>query len=396
MKTKKLVLIGMTMLASSSVFASGNGAGNGGGAWVCRDSKAKVTRAELVDLWEAEHDPTIALKITRSNATLSQQRNDVLSKLDNTVAGKLSDAIDDIMNLLLKGKVETAASVTVVKDALYSIEPEESEYCSVGSKLKYEQVVNYRDDGSIIFSSEIFDDQVHFSNTDRTALLFHEAIYRADRNVLSATDSRRTRKVVGYLFGGSNGTTERTLEVLFGDKTYQFFRLPKETRSVEVSLHIEANANSDSGEALYPPAAFAIADIMNTEDLTKKYFLTDKSINFQNYHGNVGTIISMSSELGLNVIDNIQAYRGKTLSFDEIALTAPAKNGLCKKSSTLSEGEFDFSNDVAVNVTIRIRDADTKKILGTFQVNKNWKIGDVFLGIQNFNIDIGRPTEIFD
>ena len=69
------------------------------------------------------------------------------------------------------------------------------------SGCKAEQLAHYYSDDKILVNSDIWQ---HLTETDRAALILHEAIYRLNRSV-GAADSRQSRHVVMSLFDSSTG-----------------------------------------------------------------------------------------------------------------------------------------------------------------------------------------------
>src|SRR5690606_23684593 len=50
-------VLGLMFLATNaSAWTGGNGVGNGGGAWVCREASDKLRWSQVVDLFEAESE----------------------------------------------------------------------------------------------------------------------------------------------------------------------------------------------------------------------------------------------------------------------------------------------------------------------------------------------------
>jgi hypothetical protein len=127
--------------------------------------------------------------------------------LQNYLLGKISDASQKngisprelLKQMILASKsdkVEVTKEMILTNDAtpVYQLEKD----------CNFEQVATYGYDNEIgnwnlRVSKEIFNSD-KFSNTDRAALLIHEAIYTLDRQFNGATNSQRTRRIIMDLF----------------------------------------------------------------------------------------------------------------------------------------------------------------------------------------------------
>ncbi len=246
----------------------GGHSGNGGGTWVCRDANKAITRIELVDLWEAENDPNTRLHIKRSSDPVEAQIAAALSPLENDLKKAVSDSIADTDELISVGRISKREKLSVVNDALYSIQPNESEYCPKGSTLRYEQIANYRDDGTIVLDQDLYNNEL-FSNTDRSALHLHEPVYFQDRKPpRNASDSRRTRKIVGRLFSqeGPSKKTITTLQYLYLRGKAPFVVSAKKLAGVGyIDLSIEYEVY-DQSQKTAPSLVNAVFQAWQTKD----------------------------------------------------------------------------------------------------------------------------------
>lgn len=198
----QLALVGiatmMVFLATTPLFAGGteSGGGNGGGAWVCRDSNGGIRWAELVDLYEGRKE--FDLRIEKYNRTPVEQQIDIIRekirKGEPTAYALLDDYIQQVKGAL-KVMPDKQVGIVTLRDSLYRVYPK-PEACPDG-KVDYEQLANYTSYGTIIVDQEIWE---KLSLTDRTALYIHEALYALLRDKKKATDSTEARRLTGYLF----------------------------------------------------------------------------------------------------------------------------------------------------------------------------------------------------
>jgi hypothetical protein len=157
--------------------------GGGGKAVVCRGGDGKITHAETLDLYEARtmygYTPQVL------STPMEKQARAALQRVPATSRAVLAYYVD----LVLKNMkvLSTGAGLLPIDDSLESIFPKG---CAA------EQLANYRADQSILVDGEIWD---ALNETERAALVLHEALYALNR-LVKATDSRQTRHAVGRLF----------------------------------------------------------------------------------------------------------------------------------------------------------------------------------------------------
>lgn len=176
-----------SLLFSTTVFAGGNGVGNGGIAYVCRDEEKKITQAELLDLWEPE-----TYKIIRSSEPIDTQITRAAERITirfPEVAEKFHAAIFDMKKMVLM----TDRKLAPTQDALPNFEPEKG--------CNYEQVARYswvNDIGEmkLLINREIFESP-QFSNTDRAALYIHETLYATYTTAIEWLRMRPTESLSG-------------------------------------------------------------------------------------------------------------------------------------------------------------------------------------------------------
>ena len=170
----------------------------GGKSVVCRNDKTKAIKsAQVLDLYEAQYQ--WQLKIYRTNEPVDLQVRRAIAKLK--VSGIFDFAtlstkeVTESLRFLNKGD-----RLQEIDDALAAVIPA----CPV------EQLANYFNRQTVLVNSDIWKSM---TNTDRAALIVHEAIYRFDR-VNGAKDSRRARRIVGELFSDRNIFTESPIPKL--------------------------------------------------------------------------------------------------------------------------------------------------------------------------------------
>ena len=193
----------LLLLTSAFAYAGGSTAGNGGGAWVCRDSGGTIIWTQLVDLFEAVSQFGLSLRSNSgSYETIVDATKQRLVALKQYGSGAgLSDVLPGIesqvdgLNYLKPSESVTYTDevLPVVDDALYYLVPWSS---SCSGAVDYEQIVNFHDDGTIDVQSELFQS---LSENAKAALVTHEAVY-ASRRTLLDHNSVISRRVVGYLF----------------------------------------------------------------------------------------------------------------------------------------------------------------------------------------------------
>ena len=193
----KLILPICTILtiASSSVVA--NEKGNGGGGWVCRDGSGRIKSAALWDLKEGRAHGKI---IPVSDRPEEEQTRQALNKLREQLPN-LAAAVERELPLIRPKFIPVGGGYRLPPPPdihLYSI-PDE-----VGCNL--EGVIQYNDRANIVeFDPKIYESPL-FSNTDRSASRFHEALYKVYRNLSldpntpDLHDSGRARDVVATLY----------------------------------------------------------------------------------------------------------------------------------------------------------------------------------------------------
>lgn len=212
MKTKYWIMAGL--LISQSIWAeSGNGAGNGGGAWVCSEDKngLKTRWIELVDRYEAEKEFNQELLEIPSPEDFATRSETEQTELVFQSVGKVFEdrikPIDHHLYRMLMKELENVktrfairnVTLEVVDDALFRIKPSVPREC-VDGFINYVQVANFTEYGTILISTYTYNDPL-FTFSNKVALVGHETIYSYFRKApYQDQKSTQTRELNGYVF----------------------------------------------------------------------------------------------------------------------------------------------------------------------------------------------------
>lgn len=185
---KSVVLLLFTLPIIS--FAQKEGVSNGGGGKgiICRDSKNKITKAEVLDLYEARELYQLPLTDFKQN-TVSEIIEKIKLKLKSSVYFPEINILKSFDHVLkIKKIVSDENIIKPIDDAAEVFIPK---------SCHLEQIANYVNEDLLIISEPIWN---ALSDTHKAGLLIHEVIYKIERDRSSATDSSRARKIVGHLF----------------------------------------------------------------------------------------------------------------------------------------------------------------------------------------------------
>jgi hypothetical protein len=165
--------------------------GGGGKAIVCRDPNNKIIRAQTFDLFEGA--AFYNLNLTDSSDPLDQQIARLEVKMLKTM---------DQPEFQLIPRVERARSILrVLQPGIKLSIVDDAAILAAPTNCTIEQLAHYVDETLLLVDGEIWD---ALDNTNKAALIAHEAVYDMERVDDSATDSRRSRKFVAYLFSDFN------------------------------------------------------------------------------------------------------------------------------------------------------------------------------------------------
>lgn len=229
LKLTLLVVLGLAL--SSAHAANGPNDGGGGKGVVCRNpyNKSIIHSVELLDLWEAR--VIYKREIPTSAAPVEEQTAAAISRMKNVVSHPYSatvypnkvivkgDLVEDTLRRTammfyeqenhrwanvdrLRGK-----RLTSTEDSFEEVVPDD-ENCTV------EQIVRYKDQGprsgaNILINQDLYE---RMDNTNKAALILHEALYTMLRQ-FRETNSIRTRRAVGFVMAGN---TFKSLDSVVG------------------------------------------------------------------------------------------------------------------------------------------------------------------------------------
>jgi hypothetical protein len=211
-KLRRLFKMTSGLLTLTAIFAApkfadaGPRVGNGGAGWVCQDRSTKAYRwIRLVDLFEAENE--FGLKINPHAGSyreiLDQKMATILREVPSLQKKLTTDAQRLISSITM---VPDGSTLTRIDDGRIRVPPSPRS-CQNGY-LYYGQLANFTDDGRLLINGAYFQHSV-FSETDRSALLLHEILYKSLRDTSGDTNSTRARQLVGLLFSDINSTELR-------------------------------------------------------------------------------------------------------------------------------------------------------------------------------------------
>lgn len=177
--------------------ARADGAGNGGGTWVCqnKDQLQTIRWVKLVDLYEAEKEFLLQLKTfgSRDYQEIVDAQKVRLFSVNKNLYERLLPYFEEVEDNIREVDVD----LEIIDDALYRVRPPARD--CLGGTIKYVQLANFTYYGAILINQHLFNN-AKLSEADKAALMFHEAIYAFLRDRYGDTTSVRTREIVGYIF----------------------------------------------------------------------------------------------------------------------------------------------------------------------------------------------------
>lgn len=181
----KLVSIFMTVLFP---FLSQAGAisGGGGKGVVCRLSSGAIASVELLDLYEGR--AMRGRQSPKSSEPMATQIDRALEKIPAT-SRALPKAFVGIVNGAFR-LTPAGTDLVPIDDSFESIIPRD---------CKVEQLANYYSDQLVLVNGELW---AAMGETDRAALIVHEALYAANR-LQGAANSQASRNAVSAMFDPS-------------------------------------------------------------------------------------------------------------------------------------------------------------------------------------------------
>jgi formylglycine-generating enzyme required for sulfatase activity len=200
-----LAIVGLQGSTGSAYGSSGeqkirtiaDGAGNGGGVWVCQnnDQANSIRWIQLVDLYEAETEFSLSLENfgTENYKEIIESVKSSLLSVNKNLHEKLLPYFEKVDSSIK----EIDADLETIDDALYRVRPSARD-CTKGG-IKYVQLANFTKYGAVLVNKYLFNNS-KLQESDKAALILHEVLYSFLRDRYGDTDSVRTRKVVGYIF----------------------------------------------------------------------------------------------------------------------------------------------------------------------------------------------------
>jgi hypothetical protein len=210
MKTKHFLTLGLLTLSSTLVFASGNGAGNGGGALYC-DTGAGTNVTFFLDLVEAQTASALhpAWTILRTNQPHSLQRANAITKFaQKTGRTDLADKIRAEVALFGSSPLfdgSPSGNLLAIPAGEQLTFPADSQVrrmkvpanCSPRGVGNYDDVTNQLEYDPVLTKS--------MGETDLAAFEFHEAYYRVLRkSKIPPSVSTSARLMTGSVFSVEN------------------------------------------------------------------------------------------------------------------------------------------------------------------------------------------------
>jgi hypothetical protein len=276
MKTSDLLISMTAVLAFLQPLAlahAGERGGNGGGSIVCSDSSGAISKAFMLDLWEAANLPLASngynsLTIPSDpNTTFHDQLWHAIDKIDRAAPRHVSYFIADRAREI---ESQLAREVRSVKMSRIS---DSSDYAMPdipGLTCEREQLANYSEVNGLVIRKAVWD---ALDETGKAALILHEAIYKTERDLAFAVgkNSDHTQELVAWAF-----STSQIPPMVIGSELYYATcrHLTAKVRSLPAEFDLGANGifmghgQYASSHALYESCHihFGVHDGVNQPD----------------------------------------------------------------------------------------------------------------------------------
>ncbi|MCB0408522.1 MAG: hypothetical protein KDD34_09975, partial [Bdellovibrionales bacterium] len=171
--------------------------GGGGKSVVCRNENGEITSAEVLDLYEGRVQYGYSTYPDKQPALV--QAREVIRRIVKGRGERYVEYVDSYVlnidsNMVL---LPDGTGLKEINDSYHVIVPK---YCKV------EQLANFTPQNQVLVDGEIWR---YLDNTNKAALLAHEALYKVFRD-FGATNSIRARKAVaiGFARGESEDISE--------------------------------------------------------------------------------------------------------------------------------------------------------------------------------------------
>lgn len=337
----------LLLLMFQNSFA-GRETGNGGFAHVCRNSSGKIVSAKLLDLWESEK-----LKTWSSSEPSEKQIEKVLEKIGNISLNAYMGIKENLTFIQKKeNQVFSSRPLSKTKDAFPPYDPGEG--CAYEQVARFENVLTETGKRGLRIYSEIYDSPF-FTESDRAALMVHEAIYLQDRIFNGAKTSTRTRMLVAHVFSDSKvpNSARMTFATLVPkDEDGKSIHAVTNPASFYYTLHISSLDGVTYSEDIRPEQKNKLYRCMgrslSTRDLADTGWTTiDKILSLDN--PNVGTpgvpYFSVTGRYSAHVYPPRQIEESQSYFFSEaIMFSCRSKDESGKEFSVPFEGYYLFED----------------------------------------------------
>lgn len=174
MKDDATILRDLSQIRGARRFqARADGAGNGGGTWVCqnKDQLQTIRWVKLVDLYEAEKEFLLHLKTfgSRDYQEIVDAQKVRLFSVNKNLYERLLPYFEEVEDNIREVDVD----LEIIDDALYRVRPPARD--CLGGTIKYVQLANFTYYGAILINQHLFNN-AKLLEADKAALMFHEPI----------------------------------------------------------------------------------------------------------------------------------------------------------------------------------------------------------------------------
>ena len=193
----RFFILTLASLLSVAAFA-GDKINNGGGLWACSANDV-LQSAVLVDLYEAsiEFDLKPIVPTAVEPLAIVHERLSYLSMELPALGQKLVPYLNEV----LQKTRYINANLVPIDDSLHRVSPQASS-CPLG-KWEYVQFADFAEYNSnlsqVLIRKDLWESPV-IAPLDKSALIWHEAVYRWLRVEYHDENSVRARQIVGYLY----------------------------------------------------------------------------------------------------------------------------------------------------------------------------------------------------
>lgn len=199
MRNEILFLGLMILTISSYAYSSGGVDGGGGGSIVCRDAQGKITSAEILDLYEGRVQYSYIQRISQDS--VDKQVEDVVERLSFGRGPSFKSYLMSYARFVSNSKV-------ILPDGTGLLPVNDANNIIVPKNCQIEQLANFTNQNQVLVNGEIYN---ALDNTNKAALIVHEALYKIFR-MYGTTNSTRARKSVALGFSNIDITSKPNCE----------------------------------------------------------------------------------------------------------------------------------------------------------------------------------------